>query len=95
MVTLDLSDTFEILITSNEINATGNQQSVLVPSEDAKTVNFPIKPKQLGEIPIKVAAISPTASDAILQKVLVKVNIQRRRSCQAFRDGIPLNRRML
>ncbi|EMP28675.1 hypothetical protein UY3_14223 [Chelonia mydas] len=72
MVTLDLSDTFEILITSNEINATGNQQSVLVPSEDAKTVNFPIKPKQLGEIPIKVAAISPTASDAILQKVLVK-----------------------
>nr|XP_025043911.1 CD109 antigen [Pelodiscus sinensis] len=72
MVTLDLSDTFEILITSNEINATGNQQSVLVESEDAKTVNFPIKPKQLGEIPIKVIAISPTASDAILQKVLVK-----------------------
>uniref|UniRef100_A0A674JY67 CD109 antigen n=1 Tax=Terrapene triunguis TaxID=2587831 RepID=A0A674JY67_9SAUR len=72
MVTLDLSDTFEILITSNEINATGNQQSVLVPSEDAKTVNFPIKPKQLGEISIKVTAISPTASDAILQKVLVK-----------------------
>uniref|UniRef100_A0A452HFE2 CD109 antigen n=1 Tax=Gopherus agassizii TaxID=38772 RepID=A0A452HFE2_9SAUR len=72
MVTLDLSDTFEILITSNEINATGNQQSVLVPSEDAKTVNFPIKPKQLGAISIKVTAISPTASDAILQKVLVK-----------------------
>uniref|UniRef100_A0A8C3II12 CD109 antigen n=1 Tax=Chrysemys picta bellii TaxID=8478 RepID=A0A8C3II12_CHRPI len=72
MVTLDLRDTFEILITSNEINATGNQQSVLVPSEDAKTVNFPIKPKQLGEISIKVTAISPTASDAILQKVLVK-----------------------
>uniref|UniRef100_A0A8C0J627 CD109 antigen n=1 Tax=Chelonoidis abingdonii TaxID=106734 RepID=A0A8C0J627_CHEAB len=72
MVTLDLSDTFEILITSNEINATGNQQSVLVPSEDAKTVNFPIKPKQLGAISIKVTAVSPTASDAILQKVLVK-----------------------
>ncbi|XP_074847111.1 CD109 antigen isoform X2 [Carettochelys insculpta] len=72
MVTLDLSDTFEILITSNEINATGNQQSVLVQSEYAKTVNFPIKPKQLGEIPIKVTAISPTASDAILKKVLVK-----------------------
>uniref|UniRef100_A0A8C8RNU0 CD109 antigen n=1 Tax=Pelusios castaneus TaxID=367368 RepID=A0A8C8RNU0_9SAUR len=72
MVTLDLSDTFEIVITSNEINATGNQQPVLVPNEDAKTVNFPIKPKQLGEIPIKVTAISSTASDAILQKVLVK-----------------------
>ncbi|XP_067388743.1 CD109 antigen isoform X2 [Emydura macquarii macquarii] len=72
MVTLDLSDTFEILITSNEINATGNQQFVLVSGEDAKMVNFPIKPKQLGEIPIKVTAMSSTASDAILQKVLVK-----------------------
>ncbi|XP_019352416.1 CD109 antigen isoform X3 [Alligator mississippiensis] len=71
-VTLDISDVFEILITSNEINATGNQQSVLVPSEDGRTVNFPIKPKRLGEIPIKVTAVSPTASDAVLQKVLVK-----------------------
>uniref|UniRef100_A0A8B9F420 CD109 antigen n=1 Tax=Amazona collaria TaxID=241587 RepID=A0A8B9F420_9PSIT len=71
-VILDMSDAFEIILTSNEINATENQQSVSVPSEDGKTVQFPIKPKQLGEIPIKVTAISSAASDAIIQKVLVK-----------------------
>lgn len=73
-VILDTNDAFEIVLTSNEINATENQQSISVPSEDGKTVQFPIKPKQLGEIPIKVTAISSAASDAIIQKVLVKVN---------------------
>uniref|UniRef100_G1KD46 CD109 molecule n=1 Tax=Anolis carolinensis TaxID=28377 RepID=G1KD46_ANOCA len=37
-VTLDTSDTFEILIISNDINAMGNQRSVWVPSEDGRTV---------------------------------------------------------
>ncbi|TRZ24746.1 hypothetical protein HGM15179_002448 [Zosterops borbonicus] len=71
-VILDMTEAFEIILTSNEINATANQQSVSVPSEDGKTVQFPIKPKQLGEIPIKVTAISSAASDAVIQKVLVK-----------------------
>ncbi|NXX84199.1 CD109 protein, partial [Urocolius indicus] len=71
-VILDMNDAFEIILTSNEINATENQQSVSVPSEDGETVQFPIKPKQLGEIPIKVTAISSAASDAVIQKVLVK-----------------------
>ncbi|XP_044278097.1 CD109 antigen isoform X1 [Varanus komodoensis] len=71
-VTLDTSDTFEILIISNDINAMGNQRSVWIPSDHGKTVIFPIKPKQIGEIPIRVTAISPIASDALLQKVTVK-----------------------
>ncbi|XP_063147121.1 LOW QUALITY PROTEIN: CD109 antigen [Candoia aspera] len=71
-VTLDTSDTFEILIFSNDINAIGNQQSVWTPSEDGKTVFFPVKPKQIGEIPIRVTATSSIASDALLQRLLVK-----------------------
>ncbi|NXI47362.1 CD109 protein, partial [Galbula dea] len=71
-VILDVNEAFEMILTSNEINATANQQSVSVPSEDGRTVQFPIKPKQLGEIPIKVTAISAAASDAVIQKVLVK-----------------------
>uniref|UniRef100_A0A8C8BQN9 CD109 antigen n=1 Tax=Otus sunia TaxID=257818 RepID=A0A8C8BQN9_9STRI len=71
-VILDMNDAFEIILTSNEINATEDQQSISVPSEDGRTVQFPIKPKQLGEIPIKVTAVSSAASDAIIQKVLVK-----------------------
>lgn len=60
---------------SNEINVTGHQQTILVPSEDGATVLFPIRPTYLGEIPITVTAISPTASDAVTQKILVKVSI--------------------
>ncbi|XP_066478804.1 CD109 antigen [Tiliqua scincoides] len=71
-VTLDTSDSFEILIISNDINTMGNQRSVSVPSKDGKAVIFPIKPKQIGEIPIRVTAISSIGSDALLQKVIVK-----------------------
>ncbi|XP_072498722.1 CD109 antigen isoform X2 [Notamacropus eugenii] len=71
-VTIETSDKFDILMISNEINATGHQQSILVPSEDGRTVLFPIKPIHLGEIPITVTAISSSASDAITQNILVK-----------------------
>lgn len=65
---------FDVLMSSNDVNDTTYQQTALVPSEDGVTLLFPIKPTQLGEIPITVKAASPTASDAITQKVLVKVN---------------------
>uniref|UniRef100_A0A8D2CPP0 CD109 molecule n=1 Tax=Sciurus vulgaris TaxID=55149 RepID=A0A8D2CPP0_SCIVU len=71
-VIIEKSDRYEILMTLNEINATGHQQTILVPSEDGATVVFPIKPAHLGEIPLTVTAISPAASDAITQRILVK-----------------------
>uniref|UniRef100_A0A2K6SHL2 CD109 antigen n=1 Tax=Saimiri boliviensis boliviensis TaxID=39432 RepID=A0A2K6SHL2_SAIBB len=71
-VIVEKSDKFDILMTSNEVNATGHQQTLLVPSEDGATVLFPIKPTHLGEIPITVTALSPTASDAITQMIFVK-----------------------
>lgn len=74
-VILEKSDKFDILMASNEINATGHQQTIVVPSEDGATVLFPVKPTRVGEIPITVAAFSPAASDAVTQRVLVKVNI--------------------
>jgi CD109 antigen len=60
---------------SNEINATDHQHTILVPSEDGATVLLLVKPTPLGEIPIRVIAVSPTASDAITQKILAKVSI--------------------
>jgi CD109 antigen len=62
-------------MTSNEINATDYQQAILVPSENGATVLFTVMPTHLGEIPFRVIAVSPTASDAITQKILVKINI--------------------
>ncbi|XP_054577629.1 CD109 antigen isoform X3 [Eptesicus fuscus] len=71
-VIIEESDKFDILMASNEVNATGHQQTILVPSEDGVTVLFPVKPTHLGEILITVTAISPAASDAITQRILVK-----------------------
>lgn len=56
------------------MNATGYQQTILVSSEDGVTVLFPVRPTHLGEIPITVTAFAANASDAITQKVFVKVN---------------------
>lgn len=72
VVLIEKSDSFDILMSSSDMNDTMYQQTALVPSEDGVTFSFPIKPTQLGEIPITVKAASPTASDAITQKVLVK-----------------------
>ncbi|KAM3932085.1 CD109 antigen [Leptodactylus fuscus] len=69
-VTLDQSDAFEIHLSFT--NATVLQQTVLVPSQEGKTVFFPAKPIQLGEIPITVKATSSLASDAVTQKLIVK-----------------------
>ncbi|XP_036727761.1 CD109 antigen isoform X1 [Balaenoptera musculus] len=71
-VIIEKSDAFDILMASNEINATGHQQTVLVPSEDGATVLFPVRPTHLGEMPITVTAVSPAASDAVTQRILVK-----------------------
>ncbi|XP_062953550.1 CD109 antigen isoform X2 [Cynocephalus volans] len=71
-VIIEQSDKFDILMTSNEINATGHLQTILVPSEDGATVLFPVRPTHLGEVPVTVTAVSPTASDAVTQRILVK-----------------------
>ncbi|XP_023988715.1 CD109 antigen [Physeter macrocephalus] len=71
-VIIEKSDAFDILMASSEINATGHQQTVLVPSEDGATVLFPVRPTHLGEIPITITAVSPAASDAVTQRILVK-----------------------
>ncbi|KAG8582007.1 hypothetical protein GDO81_007889 [Engystomops pustulosus] len=69
-VTLDQSDAFEIHLSF--IHPNRSQHTVLVPSQEGKTVFFPIKPIQLGEIPITVKATSFLASDAVTEKLIVK-----------------------
>ncbi|MEE6476482.1 hypothetical protein FKM82_011089 [Ascaphus truei] len=69
-VTLYTSDAFQIQLAFT--TSMGSQQVVSVPSQEGKNVFFPIRPIQLGKIPITVKAISPLASDAVTQKLLVK-----------------------
>ncbi|OBS82148.1 hypothetical protein A6R68_23862, partial [Neotoma lepida] len=66
VVLIEESDSFHILMSSNDINDTRYQQTVLVPSEDGVTLLFPIKPTQLGEIPITAEGIEKSYSQSIL-----------------------------
>ncbi|EGW06594.1 CD109 antigen isoform X1 [Cricetulus griseus] len=72
IVLIEENDTSGIIMSSNDANDTTYQQTALVPSEDGVTLLFPIKPTQLGEIPITVKAASSTATDVITRKILVK-----------------------
>ncbi|KAM4866554.1 CD109 antigen [Thomomys bottae] len=72
LVIIEKSDQFDILMTSDKVNGTAYQQAAVVPSEDGVSLLFPVRPMELGEIPITVKAMSPTASDAITQRILVK-----------------------
>lgn len=72
IVLIEESDSFDILMSSSDINDTIYRQNVVVPSEDGITLHFPIKPTCLGEIPFTVKAASHAASDTVTQTVLVK-----------------------
>lgn len=72
VVLIEESDSFDILMSSNDVNNTMYRKTALVPKDGGVTLVFPIKPTHLGEIPITVTAASPTASDAVTQTVLVK-----------------------
>ncbi|XP_075058733.1 CD109 antigen-like isoform X2 [Mixophyes fleayi] len=72
MVTLESSNTFEIIVPNNNTGTVAGQQNVTVASEGAATVLFPVKPKVLGNITITVKATSKAASDVLTKTIIVK-----------------------
>ncbi|KAL5016375.1 hypothetical protein ScPMuIL_005964 [Solemya velum] len=76
VVTLDRSDHFQ----SIRVDASGVEEYVsvqetstlLIPSGEAKTVNFAVVPVRLGKIPIQVRAQSTAAADAVRRQLLVE-----------------------
>ncbi|KAM4694559.1 CD109 antigen-like [Discoglossus pictus] len=70
LVTLSYSKDFDIKISS--IATTGFPQNVSVPSQEGKTVYYPIVPNKLGKIPIIVKAESSLAADIVSQNLSVK-----------------------
>ena len=55
------------------IDSTPSKVSLLVRAQDSLTARFPIRPRQLGHIPLKVTAYSRIESDAIIRLLLVEV----------------------
>lgn len=48
-------------------------RSLTVPANDGFTTQFPIIPRSLGHMPIKVTAVSTVDSDSVLKMLLVEV----------------------
>ncbi|XP_078504189.1 CD109 antigen-like [Lissotriton helveticus] len=69
--TLQIEDSFE-LIGASTGNTVANQRRASVPSNSGRTVLFPVRPKQLGEISFTVLANSSEACADITKKVIVK-----------------------
>lgn len=72
VVLIEESDSFDILMFSNDINNTIYRKTALVPRENSVTLVFPIKPTHLGNVPITVTAASPTSSDVVTRTIVVK-----------------------
>ncbi|KAL5016374.1 hypothetical protein ScPMuIL_005963 [Solemya velum] len=76
VVTLDRSDHFQ----SIRVDASGveiylsvqEMSTLIIPSGEAKTVNFAVVPVRLGKIPIQVRAQSTDAADAVRRQLLVE-----------------------
>ena len=46
---------------------------LMVPAQNSRTARFPIVPRQLGHIPLKVTAHSRVESDSVIRMLLVEV----------------------
>ncbi|XP_063772889.1 CD109 antigen-like [Pseudophryne corroboree] len=71
VVTLESSNSFEIIVPNKNTGTVAGQQDVTVPSEGVTTLLFPIKPILLGNITITVKATS-AVSDSLTKTVIVK-----------------------
>ncbi|KAM8953044.1 CD109 antigen-like [Pelodytes ibericus] len=72
MVTLEGSNSFEIIVPNNDVSIVSGYMNVTVPNQGTKTILFPIKPKQLGQISITVKAFSSSTTYTETQTIFVK-----------------------
>lgn len=90
-VTLENSnDEFEFVVAANDIedekrsNEESESRIISIPAQDGVAVSFLIRPKKLGNIAIKVVALSEFAADGIVKKLLVKAEGQTQYLNKAF-----------
>ncbi|XP_040284586.1 CD109 antigen-like [Bufo bufo] len=72
LVTLESSNSFDIMVPNNNTSTVPGQYNVTVPSEAGKIVLFPINPKKLGNATVKVTVTSKAGSEVLTNTILVK-----------------------
>ncbi|XP_056419557.1 uncharacterized protein LOC130361023 [Hyla sarda] len=72
VVTLESSNSFDILVPNNSASTVPGQYNVTVQSEAGTTVLFPINPKKLGNATVKVTVTSKASLEVLSKAILVK-----------------------
>ncbi|CAJ0960162.1 unnamed protein product [Ranitomeya imitator] len=72
MVTLESSNSFDMLIPNNSADSVPGQYNVTVQGEAGTSVLFPINPKKLGNVTVKVTVTSKASSEVLTKTILVK-----------------------
>ncbi|XP_077146005.1 CD109 antigen-like [Ranitomeya variabilis] len=72
MVTLESSNSFDMLISNNGAGTVPGQYNVTVEGEAGTSVLFPINPKKLGNVTVKVTVTSKASSEVLTKSILVK-----------------------
>lgn len=70
------SDMFQFVFPDQGGVATPFVSQVSVEGQGETSVHIPIRPMVLGDVPVSVKAMTPTASDSVLRTLLVKVHIR-------------------
>lgn len=70
------SDAFHFIFPDQDGLTVPIVNRVYVESQGGASVHLPIRPLVLGEIPISVKAMTPTASDSVRRTVMVKVPLE-------------------
>ncbi|XP_066460663.1 CD109 antigen-like [Eleutherodactylus coqui] len=72
VVTLESSNSFNIIVPNNNMSTTPGQYNVTLQSEAGTTILFPIKPPKLGNATVRVTVTSKAATEVLSKTMVVK-----------------------
>ena len=80
-MTLKLHDNtdggFELLIPGGDDKVAGNVRKLTVKSQSSVSVSFPLRMTSLGDVSVQVSATSSFASDSLIRKIDVQVDLSK------------------
>ena len=73
-VSLDENGLFDLMYPKSATGELGPVHSIRVPGNGAASVYYPLRMTSLGNVPVRVTAVSELAADAVIRDVYVRVS---------------------
>ena len=74
-VSLNENGLFDLVYPNNDNREFGPVHSIRVPGNGAASVYYPLRMTSLGNVPVRVTAVSELATDAVIRDVYVRVSL--------------------